>query len=257
MILNMGGGGVVPKVNMDATTIIPGTVDQVIPLGTYLRGDVTVLGDANLIAENIPDDVTLFGIRGTRPDNVGNAVWKKSHKARMENVTTNDNYSLFYDHGIMGGSYSVSITYSNSYTLSEDGTYTLVSPVSNTISMTNDSQRKSIIGKYMIYDNKDGKDTSGKNLLKVITINGAYSSAGVTYLACVCEMHSTYIGDVDISFVVDNSVSKYPSSGTHTDGYYYSLLAQTDSANVMSLSNDALATVQGDYREQIENEVSE
>lgn len=57
-------------------------------------------------------------------------------------------------------------------------------------------------------------------------------------------------------FVVDDDASAYPDGGTQ-GGYYYELLAQVASANVMSLSDDALETVQADYREQIVSEVSQ
>lgn len=65
MILNMGGGGVVPKVNLDATTITPGTKNKVIKEKTYLRGALTVLGDSDLIPENIKNGVDVFGVVGT------------------------------------------------------------------------------------------------------------------------------------------------------------------------------------------------
>lgn len=65
MILNMGGGGVVPKVNLDATTITPGAMKRVIEKGTYLKGDLTVLGDADLVPENIKKGVNIFGVVGT------------------------------------------------------------------------------------------------------------------------------------------------------------------------------------------------
>lgn len=49
-----------------AQTIMPGTEDQVIPAYHYLTGKQTIKGDANLIPENIPEDVTLFGVKGER-----------------------------------------------------------------------------------------------------------------------------------------------------------------------------------------------
>ena len=59
-----------------------------------------------------------------------------------------------------------------------------------------------------------------------------------------------------IKYVVDDDVSAYPNGAIHTDGYYYELLGQVTSANVMSLSDNAVATVQQDYRNTIETEVS-
>ena len=59
-----------------------------------------------------------------------------------------------------------------------------------------------------------------------------------------------------LKFVVDDDISAYPNGAVHTDGYYYELLAQVTSANAASLSDTALMTVQQDYRDTIETEVS-
>ena len=59
-----------------------------------------------------------------------------------------------------------------------------------------------------------------------------------------------------IGFVTSDDPSAYPDGAVHTDGYYYELFGQVTSANVMSLSDNAVATVQQDYRNTIETEVS-
>lgn len=48
-----------------AETFTPTTADQTIPIGKYLTGVQTIKGDANLLAENIKEGVTIFGIVGT------------------------------------------------------------------------------------------------------------------------------------------------------------------------------------------------
>ena len=48
-----------------AQTYTPGTADQTIASGQYLSGAQTIKGDANLLAENIAKDVTIFGVTGT------------------------------------------------------------------------------------------------------------------------------------------------------------------------------------------------
>ena len=48
-----------------ASQYTPGTSNQVVSAGTFLVGDLTILGDSNLTPENIANGVTIFGIRGT------------------------------------------------------------------------------------------------------------------------------------------------------------------------------------------------
>lgn len=49
-----------------AATIMPGTTDQIaVASGRYTTGDVKVAGDANLVAENIAEGVSIFGVAGT------------------------------------------------------------------------------------------------------------------------------------------------------------------------------------------------
>lgn len=48
-----------------ATTITPSTINQKIPLGRYLTGNVTIAGDADLVASNIKSGVNIFGVTGT------------------------------------------------------------------------------------------------------------------------------------------------------------------------------------------------
>lgn len=50
---------------VSAQTITPGTVDQTIAADSFLSGAITIKGDANLIAANIADGVTIFGVTGT------------------------------------------------------------------------------------------------------------------------------------------------------------------------------------------------
>ena len=48
-----------------AASYIPTTTDQIITAGQYLSGDQTIAGDTNLIASNIVQGISIFGVAGT------------------------------------------------------------------------------------------------------------------------------------------------------------------------------------------------
>lgn len=48
-----------------AANITPTTSNQEIAAGTYLTGKQTILGDANLVAGNIVDGISIFGVTGS------------------------------------------------------------------------------------------------------------------------------------------------------------------------------------------------
>ena len=64
MIFNMSQGGKVPKEILEAQTITPGTSDTVLNKDSYLNGDITIPGDADLLPENIRTGVDIFGVTG-------------------------------------------------------------------------------------------------------------------------------------------------------------------------------------------------
>ena len=54
-----------------AQTYTPGTINQTISAGYFLSGDQTIAGDANLVAENIAQGVSIFGVTGTHSGGSG------------------------------------------------------------------------------------------------------------------------------------------------------------------------------------------
>lgn len=75
--------GTIPS--QGAQTLTPGTSDQIIAAGQYLSGAQTVLGDPNLLPENIAQGVSLFGIDGVFASDIKGATgtvsvakWSKS-----------------------------------------------------------------------------------------------------------------------------------------------------------------------------------
>lgn len=65
MIFNMQSGGVVPDQSLEEQTITPGTSDQVIAARTFLKGALTIAGDADLIPGNIAKGINIFDVTGT------------------------------------------------------------------------------------------------------------------------------------------------------------------------------------------------
>ena len=51
--------------SLEATEYVPTTTNQIINSGQYISKDQTILGDANLISENIKSGITIFNITGS------------------------------------------------------------------------------------------------------------------------------------------------------------------------------------------------
>ena len=59
-----------------AATITPGTTNQTIASGTYLTGTQTISGDANLVAGNIKNGTSIFGVTGTYTGGGSSKNWQ-------------------------------------------------------------------------------------------------------------------------------------------------------------------------------------
>lgn len=71
-----------------ATTITPGTSNQTIASGTYLTGTQTISGDANLVAGNIKNGMSIFGVTGTYTGEGGSSDVKTGTLSVASNVNT-------------------------------------------------------------------------------------------------------------------------------------------------------------------------
>lgn len=94
-----------------AQTITPTTSDQTIAAGKYLTGAQTIEGDANLVAGNIKDGVTIFGVEGTMQS--GSVL-----------TPTAGDYPVVGNGGLGGGGSSLTST-GISITIPVSGTYRL------------------------------------------------------------------------------------------------------------------------------------
>lgn len=68
-----------------AETYTPSTTDQTITDGVYLSGVQTIKGDANLVADNIKKDVTIFGVTGTL-DNTSVEITSNPFSVTFDNL---------------------------------------------------------------------------------------------------------------------------------------------------------------------------
>ena len=75
-----------------AQTITPTTTDQTIASGKYLTGTQTIKGDANLVAANIADGVTIFGVTGTHQGGGGVVTIRASISKSVLNSGANFMY---------------------------------------------------------------------------------------------------------------------------------------------------------------------
>lgn len=76
----------------------PGTADIIIPSGSYLADNQTILGEPNLIPSNIPSGITLFGISGTKSAGGQVAYGQNtgSNSTLSFNTTTGGTWSAYH-----------------------------------------------------------------------------------------------------------------------------------------------------------------
>ena len=80
-----------PRATIAATTYTPTTADQTIAARTYCSGAQTILGDTNLVAENIKSGVSIFGVSGSYEGSGSCGVTNETCE-----VTISSNYTTHY-----------------------------------------------------------------------------------------------------------------------------------------------------------------
>ena len=68
--MTVSGSKTLSLTTQAAQTITPSTIDKTIAAGKYLTGTQTIAGDSNLIAENIAEGVSIFGVEGTHSSGI-------------------------------------------------------------------------------------------------------------------------------------------------------------------------------------------
>lgn len=76
-------------------TITPGKTNQTIAAGNYISGNVTIAGDADLIAANIKNGKNIFGVAGTCKEYKVYTGYPRSGSTRKQ-FTGDDGGSLYY-----------------------------------------------------------------------------------------------------------------------------------------------------------------
>lgn len=80
-----------------AKTVTPTTTEQTaVASGSFTSGAVKVAGDANLVAENIKKDVSIFGVTGTLAG--GEGVTPYTHLDNWQQINTGQTLTVAMDH---------------------------------------------------------------------------------------------------------------------------------------------------------------
>lgn len=70
----------------DNLAIVPGTTDKNLGDRLFIEGNTTILGDPNLISENIKAGVSIFGVRGTHGALESATIVKSSSPPDLQNI---------------------------------------------------------------------------------------------------------------------------------------------------------------------------
>lgn len=84
-----------------AKTVTPTTSEQTaVASGVYTTGAVTVAGDANLVAENIAEGVSIFGVTGTMTSGGSGGGFPNGTEWTQSNITSGEILCLSYGNGV-------------------------------------------------------------------------------------------------------------------------------------------------------------
>lgn len=118
-----------------AQTYTPTTTNQTIAAGQYLTGTQTILGDANLVAENIKKDVSIFSVVGSY-EGGGGGVGEVTFEGTLA-ITNTTNLWQYVDDDPSTSAYIITLRdlYVNNHYMNFMSEWTLFSDVTQAIDM--------------------------------------------------------------------------------------------------------------------------
>ena len=174
--------------SLEATTYTPSIENQVILSGKYLSGDQTILGDANLIPENIKSGVSIFNVAGTYSGSGSSGI----------------NEKILLDCRNMSSSSEVYNAYTDIVMVSNDGAYATFSNLSDYINY------QTIAAVYQ-------QELAGINICTGVSNTGFYFTVPITIqsshaLFKLIYFVSTWINpSIQLNFILADSVDEIPN----------------------------------------------
>ena len=174
--------------SLEATTYTPSIENQVILSGKYLGGDQTILGDANLIPENIKSGVSIFNVAGTYSGSGSSGI----------------NEKILLDCRSMTSSSEVYNSYTDIVMVSNDGAYATFSNLSDYINYQTISA---------IYQ----QELAGINICTGVSNTGFYFTVPIAIqsshaLFKLIYFVSTWMNpSIQLNFILADSINEIPN----------------------------------------------
>ena len=209
-----------------AQTITPGTADKTIASGRYLTGVQTIKGDANLVPENLPEGITIFGVTGTKQmssadlSDIGNLhFWEKyggdpsNAYLEQENVTANLKVAVT---SVTGATSTNPIYYGSTFTFDEETKQ--FSLESNGYCTSLSEAQTKLPGKYIRY-------YTDYDYLYYVPEDAEISEYTTSYVGTIRYIKITNTTKITVNellgYVASEGSETYPENGEHSDGYWY------------------------------------
>ena len=200
----------------ETATYTPGTSDQTIAASTYLTGTQTIKGDVNLLASNIKNGVSIFGITGSYEGETSSSVpvyrWGK-YNITSSGYQLNEKTGNVSVKNVMS---SGAIVYKNMTTDTSTGKITLSDPYSETASAW--SKIYEVYSEYPYY-----WVTENTVAGKITAISTSSGTLGTQYNVSYTSYEMISSGTEKGSYIEDVyhiSSSAFPEDGVQ-DGYWY------------------------------------